>query len=412
MWGSRPLATEPSPFKLMQTQLNELKLRPYEGDGALLRPLALRKLGVMNPSIKDVKKELDPYFITSNKKFKAGINRTFIILTCNFVCAAFSRTPVSIPSSEVGYGKKSIYKKYRITWGAKERVVKALLDAGYIELFKKGNASKKTVNCYIPTPKFEERLFELLYDAVEDFDLKDTFVDGLPSGSLASDHPDVEALQRINKRLSKCTYALKAPVRRVFCEDAMRGGRLYTRMQTLPDRNVRIRINTLFNGNPVAEVDLSANHPRMIAALSGFELPADFYTEVANATGTSRDQVKFFYMKSIGAANRRISLLDEAGLHVLTQAERIKIEEHTKQEFPFLSKSLFTGVGVYLQALEGDILLKTMLYLLEEGIPSLPLHDAVYVERGNRLAAKEAIERSWQEVLDVGFKPITKIDMA
>ena len=396
----------------MQPLLNQLKLRPYEGDGDLLRPLALKKLKVMNPSIQKVKNELEPYFFTSNKKFKAGLNRTFIILTCNFVCAAFSRTPISIPSSEGAYGKKSIYKKYRITWGMKERVVTGLLDAGFIELFKKGKASTKTVNSYIPTPKFEKCLFELLYEFEGKFDLNDTFVDGLPLGALSADHPDVDALRRINQMLSKCTYALKSPVRRVFCGDAMRGGRLYTRMQNLPDRNVRIRINTLFNGNPVAEVDLSANHPRMLAALNGFELPADFYTEVANATGTRRHQVKFFYMKAIGAANRRISLLDESGLRVLTQEEKVRIEDYTKQEFPFLSESLFIGKGVYLQSLEGDILLKTMLYLLEDGIPSLPLHDAIYVERGNRLAAKDAIERSWQEVLGVSFKPFTKIDMA
>ena len=53
----------------------------------------------------------------------------------------------------------------------------------------------------------------------------------------------------------------------------MQGGRLYVNLQGLPDRRARIRINTLLNGKPVAEVDLSANHPRMLMALENQKLP-------------------------------------------------------------------------------------------------------------------------------------------
>ncbi len=238
--------------------------------------------------------------------------------------------------------------------------------------------------------------------------------------SIASDHPDLLALRRINEALSKCTYPLKSPVKRIFSDlNSMRGGRLYTRMQTLPDKKARIRINTHFNGDPVAEVDLSANHPRMIAALQGHELPADFYDEVAKQTETTKLQVKFFFMKAIGAANRSISRYDtrdekywgEQHL-VLTHKERMRIEEYTQKHLPFLYEGLFTGMGVLLQALEGDILLKAMIKILDQGIPSLPMHDALYVQKQFVSQAKTALEDAWMDTFDVEFKPYTKIDQA
>ena len=432
----------------IDTQANEemrkLQMTPYKGDGRLIVPLSLKNLKFANHVIKQIREDLQPYFVTSNKAFKEGLNKTFILFVCNFVCCAFERKPLSIPSSETNYGKDSMYNKLRITWGTKERIVNGLLNTGYIELFDKGNPMKQKVNSYISTPKLEEYLFKLLYSVEEEFKLttkdliilRDKVEDKVSkkkevrgkevesnmrrstSNSIALDHPDLLALKRINEALSKCKFPLKSPVKRIFSDlTSMKGGRLYTRMQTLPDKKARIRINTHFNGDPVAEVDLSANHPRMIAALHGHELPADFYEDVAKQTQTTKLQVKFFYMKAIGAENRSISRYDtkdekhwtEEHL-VLTQEERMKIEEYTQQQLPFLYVGLFKGMGVTLQGLEGDILLKTMDTLLDQNIPSLPMHDAVYVQQQFKTQARKAIEDAWMDRLDVKFVPYTKID--
>ncbi len=69
-------------------------------------------------------------------------------------------------------------------------------------------------------------------------------------------------------------------------------------------------------------------------------------------------------------------------------------------------------MGVFLQGLEGDILLKTMIQLLDRGINSLPIHDAVYVQAKFASEAQEAICEAWSDCLGVNFKPITKIDPA
>jgi hypothetical protein len=197
----------------------------------------------------------------------------------------------------------------------------------------------------------------------------------------------------------------------------MKGGRLYTRLQGLPDRRARIRINTRFNGEPVAEVDLSSNHPRMLMALEGKKLPKNFYEEIAEATHTSREQVKFLITKSIGAKNRAISLkpeTDEKDWYladfILLPEQRVAIEQYVYENYPDLYQHLYKAMGVHLQALEGTILMDTMLELLDLGIPSLPIHDAVHVQKKHAKQAKKVIERVWMEVLGVNFKPYTKID--
>ena len=75
-----------------------------------------------------------------------------------------------------------------------------------------------------------------------------------------------------------------------------------------------------------------------------------------------------------------------------------------------LFEKFYKGMGTYLQGLEGDILMKTMLSLIEQDIPSLPIHDAIYVQKIYVSKAKNALEIAWMEVLGVGFKPSIKID--
>jgi len=43
-------------------------------------------------------------------------------------------------------------------------------------------------------------------------------------------------------------------------------------------------------------------------------------------------------------------------------------------------------------------------------IHSLPIHDAIYIQKRYVSKAKNALENAWMEVLGVGFKPSIKID--
>jgi hypothetical protein len=446
-----------------EEELQKLMAMRYKKDTVLIRPIAIKNIGFAKQVISRISKELEVDLKQSRRDVQNAVNHAFRLIMCNMVNCVFERKPLAIAGSNKDYNKGTILNKLFLTKTAVDRVTEALEQHKYIKK-KKGNKLSERVNSYQPTKKLEIEVIPLIYETYEEYNEQEMMVvfsepkkkkstkkeamlnkgsspsgyqnlvtTGLFSSSvehtmrrsskplpLTTDHPDLLGLKRINEALKDCTYALKSPVRRIYSHnDPMQGGRLYTRIQGLPDRRARIRINTLFNGEPVAEVDLSSNHPRMLMALEGKKLAKNFYDDVAEATKTTRDQVKFLLTRAIGASNRAISLkpkIDEKDWFktdfIITPKQRQKVDAYLAEKHPLLFKHLYKGMGVHLQALEGTILMDTMLELLDMGIPSLPIHDAVYVQRKFAKQAQNALEKVWMEVLQVDFKPYTKIDTA
>lgn len=429
-------------------ELRKLLALPYD-KGQLPRPIALKNIGIAKEAIETIRAEIKEDLTVKRKDAQAHVNQAFRLIISNLVVCCLAKDRLSLPGREKDYTKDSIYRKLRFTFRSVKTVTEALIKGKYIT-FHKGNSLKKEVNSYQPTKKLELLLLPLIYEIQEEYlgDYKSLVIfkakaeENSKAGNLGEeqqelgatknhimgrrsyspdlpeDHPDIVGLRTINEYLKGVSYALKSPVKRIYSyEDPMQGGRLYTRLQGLPDRRARIRINTLFDGKPVAEVDLSANHARMLAALQGKRLPADFYDRIAAKTKTTRDQVKFLVTRAIGASDRRVDFKPDADDkdwfevdYVVTPKQRLEIENTIKTDCPELFSQLYKGMGVYMQCLEGDILLKAMLALIKQGIPSLPVHDAIYVQKRHVSKAKKALEDAWREVLGVGFKPAIKID--
>ncbi len=442
-----------------EEELKKLLSKRYKKDTFLIKPIAIKNVGFAKQVIGKIRQELEEDLKQSRKDVQKSVNHTFRLIICNMVSCVFERKPLAIAGSNKDYNKGDWLNKLFLTKTAVDRVTEALEKHSYIKK-KQGNTYSQRVNNYKPLKKLELEVIPLIYETYEEYKDKEMLVvftdpkvpkksrmnkGSSPSGCqnpvntglfsstvvhtmrrsskplpLTPNHPDLVGLKRINEALKDCTYALKSPVRRIYSHnDPMKGGRLYTRLQGLPDRRARIRINTLFNSEPVAEVDLSSNHPRMLMALEGKKLPKNFYEEIAETTKTTRDQVKFLMTKAIGAKNRAISLklpTDEKDWYltdfILLPKQRKAIEEYLCKHYPDLYKHLYKGMGVHLQGLEGTILMDTMLDLLNLGIPSLPIHDAVYVQRRYAKQAQKVLEKVWMEVLGVSFKPYTKIDAA
>ena len=436
-----------------EVELKRLLALPY-GKGALPRGISRRSMGFSKEVFSALKEKMEEDLKSNRKDAQKHINTAFNLILCNLVVSAISHKRLSLSGSEKDYNKGTYLNNLFLTYRAVHKVTNALIRHKYIK-FKKGSKVKKEVNSYQPTKKLELMLLPLIYEMQEEYSGKDNeliifihevavansvtdavidLVNSRNKGTtknhtmrrrsyfpdLPEDHPDRAGLRRINEYLKDVTYALKSPVKRIYSHnDPMQGGRLYTRLQGLPDRRARVRINTLFNGKPVAEVDLSANHPRMLMALDKKKLPANFYDDIATKTKTTRDQVKFLVTRAIGASDRRISLKPDveekdwyATEFVVAPNQRIEIESAIQAEVPELFEKFYKGNGVYMQALEGDILLKAMLDLIEQDIPSLPIHDAIYVQRRHKIQAKRALEKAWMNVLGVKFKPTIKIDEA
>jgi len=400
------------------------------------RLLAYKNLGFAKDTIQEIREELKDKLTKSRKDAQKNINHAFRLIVCNLVASVFERRALSISGANKSYNKGTHLNRLFLTYESVNTVIKAL-SPKYISKLR-GSKNKKRVNNYRPTPLLETKLIPLIYEISEEYSEDTQLVIFKPplgeeeinnreehtmwrSSELIKideTHPDNVNLRRINNALKDVSYALKSPIKRIYSyNDPMKGGRLYVRLQSLLDRRARIRINTLFNGEPIVEVDLSANHPRMLAALDGYELPEDFYGEIAEESKTKRDQVKFLFMKAIGAKDRSISLLlkeDEKdwlkSAFMMTQKDRRDIEKVISNKYPKLNSWLYKGRGINLQSLEGDILMKTMLSLLDQNILSLPVFDAVYVQEKYAKEAKVAIENAWKEILNVNFKPYTKID--
>jgi hypothetical protein len=279
-------------------ELEALLALPYKRGTCLPRAMTLNSLGFARGVIAEIRAELDLKLKQGRRDAQAKVENTFRLIMCNLVSCVFTRERLALPGDHKAYNSNSYYHKLFLTRRSVKAVVGAL-EGKYIKK-KKGNAYKHQVDGYQPTPELELKLITLLYLTYETYNPLEPLViikaEEESVGEIEEEHimqrrssiklettyaSDQAALTRINEALLGATFALKGPVKRIYSHgDTMQGGRLYVRLQSLPDRRARIRINTLFNGMPIAEVDLSANHPRMLMALEGEQLSENFYDQI------------------------------------------------------------------------------------------------------------------------------------
>lgn len=221
--------------------------------------------------------------------------------------------------------------------------------------------------------------------------------------NLTSDHPDIRAMNTINEFMQSHTWALKAPIELVYSKDIMRGGRLYTPYQNLPSRKHHVRKNTLLDGKPLVEVDFSANHLRLALAIIAKEDAGETpYEDICELAGgeIKRQQAKDYFTRAIGSKDRTEALgacLKERINNHLFE----RLEAATQKRFPKLplydGERFNGGLGVYLQSIEGAILKDVMQLGMLNGIPTIPVHDAIAVQATEAEWAKDAMSEVWIE---------------
>ena len=86
--------------------------------------------------------------------------------------------------------------------------------------------------------------------------------------------------------------------------------RLYTSFQNLPDRVARVRINTLIDGEPIAEIDFNANHLRLNSRPAPTRCwKIHTYEDIGSTSGINdRDSVKAFITRAMGADDRDMTM--------------------------------------------------------------------------------------------------------
>ena len=208
------------------------------------------------------------------------------------------------------------------------------------------------------------------------------------------DHKD---LKKINGFLRSHQWACKGPITRPFKADPWHSGRLITPFQNLPQRSVPIRIHTLIDAKPIAEVDFNANHLRLqMAVLHDKSLVDDPYLEILREVPQlTRAAIKQFMTIAMGADSKESAY---SALHPLKFSTSLleEIELGVQKVYPELN--LYDGWGVNAMSLEGDILKAVILDGVDAEIVCLPIHDAVAVQHEYVEWAKERMLYHWGEV--------------
>jgi len=204
----------------------------------------------------------------------------------------------------------------------------------------------------------------------------------------------------INEFIKPQQWACKAPTTWPFKYTPFQSGRLITPFQNLQSREYKIRINTLINGRPIAEVDFNANHLRMFLAFNKTDVigELDAYEPIVYESGVSRDKVKAFI--NIGLNNESFEATRDVVARskpYTSHAESKQISDAFKKLYPKLN--LHRSFALMAMQLEGLILRDVLLRGARAGILALPIHDAVAVEFNHQDWAKDAMEDAWQAVV-------------
>ena len=217
-------------------------------------------------------------------------------------------------------------------------------------------------------------------------------------------------MHTINEFLKPHRWAFKGPVRLLYKHSAFQGGRLYTPFQNLPDRSVRLRINTRIDGEPIGEVDFSANHLRLNLAINGgIDAGETPYEDIGTeAGGLSREIVKAFITIALGA-NNKTDAASSCRLKKIDNDDFSRLTEAANMVFPKLD--LFSGWGIYAQNLEGQILKDVILEGIKRDILCLPVHDAVAVQQEHLDWARDTMLECFDRQFDQKGLARVKVDL-
>ena len=315
------------------------------------------------------------------------------------------------------------YKRSNITYRPLSVVVDYLVKNELVERRKGGKFKKQPMGTRLfPKPALRKQLIKIALEAEEEFEepylrFNEPDSDRLSDFQPAEDHHEVQQMKEINAFLQEHTWACKSPVVQIYKGDFMQSGRLYTRFQNLPANRIPLRINTLIDNKPIAEVDFSANHLRINLAIFAKEDAGDTpYEDIAELAGVDRAVTKSFINRAI-ACSKRDECFNSLKRERFNQTLFDKVEAATYERFPEIV--LYEGFGINAQTMEGTVLRQALHIGVKAGIVMLPVHDAVAVQQEHADWAAQVLEACWVDAMCVdsdgikheNIKPRLKINM-
>ena len=388
---------------------------PNDDESSAVRNLRLTNSnifnGAMGQAVRDVvaracKSKASPYIVNYERDTK-------LIMT-NLIAVAFQW-------EWLGLGTRVSKGNYLDSLGLARRriedITDALIQGGYATLGRGGyrhygNAGKSKSTQYYPTEKLLRLGAEMLYEMAGDFDNYQLYEWEGDERWDANEGQNIQTLRDYNEFMRSHSWAQKAPTVRKLLSEPYTGGRVYTPYQNIVNRRVQIRSKTLLDGQPLIECDFSANHPYMLARLTGNEFHPNFYSEIADKSNCDRAAVKAVITAAIGCpssskANQMRYRLQTRGIDTTLVDNIITTATAT---YPWLKEHniLFNNKGVYMQWLEGEIAMKMFQAAVHYGIPMVNVHDAYAVNQKHSAKVGALMNQYREEVLEA-YKPVLAI---
>lgn len=323
---------------------------------------------------------------------------------------------LALPSNESNFIEGSHYQTLGFSRRRIVRCIDVLTEAGLLISGRKGFRSGTTLSSkgkssqFFASEVFIRKACELLYVEAGEFENTDNNSlyqfkrfeeEDLPS--LSEYEHKVQIIRDYNHFMLGHSWAMKSPSHRSIKDFDCRSGRIINMYQSLANRRIPIRTNTLLDGYEISEPDFSANHLRMAAYLLDHDLPADPYTEIAEEVRLSREQVKYLVTRCLGATK----LLQKGGIIVSSPKQRVSIPLAGAKaaiaafidHYPWLVDVFFNDFGARLQYLEGEIGLGMLQWSVKEAIPLVAVHDAYAVRNIDTDKTYQKMHEVWHMVL-------------
>lgn len=289
------------------------------------------------------------------------------------------------------------YKRSNIKYRPLKHIIDYLVDNDLVIKLKGAKFENMPMGTRLfPKPALRKQLIKIALEAQEEFKPPYTRINqpGLTTGILKAEPSMIE----INNYLKEHRWACKAPMTRVYKDTTLKSGRLFTRFQNLPANRIPLRINTLIDDKPIAEVDFNASHLRisvgMFAKEDAGDTPYEDIVEIANDSRVDRNTVKSFINRAL-SCKEQLQCFKSLTKDKSFNRELFNIVEAAAlKRYPKLP--LYQDYGIYMHNREGNILTDVMLAGIKEDIVVLPIHDAVAVQQEHADWAHETMKECWR----------------
>jgi hypothetical protein len=394
---------------------------PHDDESTAIQIYRLNSFGLRKQQIAKLLEELTPLITNSTEevhitRFRQNLRHIIYAL----VAAFYNHEWLAIPSKEVHYQANERLGKLGFSRRRVKRIIEVLISEGLAIKgrggFKHwGDPSLSKASQYYPTAQLINYFSGCLYEFENEMSLEtyhdfNNFPEGtLPNPELYAKNDDL--LREYNLFMQNHWWARKGPTTRSFSENLNRGGRLNNSYQTIVNRRIKIRENTLLDGERIAEPDFSANHLRMSAALLGEEMPNDPYEAITASTGATRQQAKAFITRVIGCSSLRqkggqIKSLYKPNKDNLSPDLYRSLLSAFYKEYPWLEtkKVFYNDTGARMQILEGEIGLKMCRWAIDTNTPLISVHDSYACIWYHKEQVWDAMQEFWDETIKLNKK--------